>query len=34
MEKNFYKGYSDGMFKAVFCNPKDEDKLKWLIEKC
>ena len=34
MEKKFYKAYNDGMFKAVFCNPKDEDKLKWLIEKC
>ena len=33
MEKKFYKGYNDGMFKAVFCNPKDEDKLKWLIER-
>lgn len=33
MEKKFYKCYNDGMFKAVFCNPKDEDKLKWLIER-
>lgn len=34
MEKKFHKGYIDGIFKAVFCNSKNKDLLKWLIEKC
>ncbi len=34
MEKKFHKGYIDGVFKAVFCNPKNKDLLKWLIEQC
>jgi len=34
MQKKFYTAKHDAMFKAVFCNPKNEDLLKWLIEKC
>lgn len=34
MNKKFYTAKHDAMFKAVFCNPKNEDLLKWLIEKC
>lgn len=32
MSKKYFKGKNDGMFKAVFCNPKNEDLLKALIE--
>ena len=32
MIKKYFKGKNDGMFKAVFCNPKNEDLLKALIE--
>jgi len=34
MQKKFYTAKHDAMFKAVFCNPKNKDLLKWLIEKC
>lgn len=34
MEKKFYNGMNDSMFKAIFCNPKNEELLKWLLEKC
>jgi len=26
--------YVDSVFKAIFCDSKNEDLLKWLIEKC
>ena len=29
-EKKFYKGYIDAVFKAIFCNPKDEEFTKFL----
>ena len=32
--KKWYKGYIDAMFKAIFCDEKNEYLLKWLIEKC
>ena len=32
--KRWYKGYIDAVFKAIFCDKKNEHLLKWLIEKC
>ena len=34
MKKKWYKGYIDTVFKAIFCDKKNEHILKWLIEKC
>ena len=34
MDKIWYKGYIDAVFKAIFCDSKNEHLLKWLIEKC
>ena len=34
MQKKFYTAKIDAMFKAIFCNPKNTNLLKGLIEKC
>ena len=34
MQKKFYTAKIDAMFKAIFCNPKNTELLKGLIEKC
>ena len=34
MHKKFYTAKIDAMFKAIFCNPKNTELLKGLIEKC